>query len=617
MLKIKRSKPNIKGKLTKKIIENTLITEIAWEACNQVGGIYTVLRSKVPTMVGKFGDNYCLVGPYMPQTVATEFEEVKDSSDLFSKVVNKMKDMGFEAYYGRWLVTGRPKIVLLNPFSVFNRLGDIKYGLWEHHHIETPDDHLINQVVAFGFLNHIFLQTLAARKHKDQSIVAHFHEWMAASHIPELRKNQTPVNITFTTHATLLGRYLAMNDPEFYNHLPFFDWLQEARNFNIESQVKMERAAAHGSHVFTTVSEVTAVECHHLLGREPDIVTPNGINIERFHVLHEFQNLHQFYKDKIHQFVMAHFFSCYTFDLDNTLYFFTSGRFEFRNKGFGLTLEALARLNYMMQKEHINRTVVMFFITKQPYHSINPSVLHSKGVMEELRQTCQSIERQVGSRLFYAAAGIPDNRLPQLNDFVDDYWRLRFRRTLQSWKSKNLPPIVTHNLINDTDDPILMFLRSANMVNNAHDKVKIVYHPDFIVPTNPLWGMEYEQFTRGCNLGIFPSYYEPWGYTPLESIARGVPAVTSNLSGFGDFVIHNIQNPEEKGIYVIDKVKNTFHQSAQQLADRLLRFVKMNRRERVEMRNRSESASVSFDWDKLTRFYDKAYLLAIQRGEAK
>ncbi len=617
MLKIKRSKPNIKGKLTKKIIENTLVTEIAWEACNQVGGIYTVLRSKVPTMVGKFGDNYCLVGPYVPQSVATEFEEVKDNADPFAKAVNKMKDMGFEAYYGRWLVTGRPKIVLLNPFSVFNRLGDIKYSLWEQHHIETPDDHLINQVIAFGFLNSIFLQTLAGRKQKNQSIVAHFHEWMAATHIPELRRNLTQVCITFTTHATLLGRYLAMNDPEFYNHLPFFDWLQESRNFNIESQVKIERAAAHGSHVFTTVSEVTAAECQHLLGREPDIVTPNGINIERFHVLHEFQNLHQQYKDKIHQFVMAHFFSCYTFDLDNTLYFFTSGRFEFRNKGFGLTLEALARLNHMMQKEHINKTVVMFFITKQPYHSINPGVMQSRAVMEELRQTCQSIERQVGSRLFYAAAGIADNRLPQLNNFVDDYWRLRFRRTLQSWKSKNLPPVVTHNLIDDADDPILMFLRSANMVNNAHDKVKIVYHPDFIVPTNPLWGMEYEQFTRGCNLGIFPSYYEPWGYTPLESIARGVPAVTSNLSGFGDFVIHNMQNPEEKGIYVIDKVKNTFHQSAQQLAERLLRFVKMNRRERVEMRNRSESASVSFDWEVLTKYYDKAYLLAIQRGEAK
>jgi len=614
MMHIKRSKPQIKGRLTKSIIENTLLTEIAWEACNQVGGIYTVLRSKVPTMKEKFGENYCLVGPYVHANVATEFEEIKESEGPFSRAAAKMREMGYEAHYGKWLVTGRPKIVLLNPFCVFDRLGEIKYQLWEHHHIETPDDGLINQVVAFGFLTKIFLDLLGSKKLKNQNIIAHFHEWMAATPIPELRKSQIPVSITFTTHATLIGRYLAMNDPEFYNHLPFFDWLQESKNFNIESQVKIERAAAHGSHVFTTVSEVTAMECQFLLGREPDIVTPNGINIERFHVLHEFQNLHQKYKDEIHQFVMGHFFNNYTFDLDETLYFFTSGRFEFRNKGFGLTLEALARLNYMMQKEHINRTVVMFFITKQPYHSINPNVLQNRAVMEELRQTCQAIERQVGSRLFYAAASIPDNKLPELSDYVDDYWRLRFRRTLQSWKSKKLPPIVTHNLVNDTDDPILMFLRSSNMVNKPNDKVKIVYHPDFIVPTNPLWGIEYDQFTRGCNLGIFPSYYEPWGYTPLESIARGVPAVTSNLSGFGDFVVHNVANPEEKGIIVIDKVKSTFHESAQQLANELLKFVKQSRRERVEMRNKAEAASVSFDWDILTKYYDKAYLLSIQRG---
>jgi glycogen(starch) synthase len=615
MLNIKRNRSTIKGRLTKTMIESTLITEIAWEACNQVGGIYTVLRSKVPTMVGKFGDNYCLVGPYIRSTVSTEFEEIKEIDDPFSKATAKMREMGFKAYYGKWLVTGRPKIVLVDPQSVFDILGDIKYELWEHHHIETPDDHLVNQVIAFGFLTKKFLEILAGKKAKSQNIIAHFHEWMAATPIPELRKSNIPISITFTTHATILGRYLAMNDPEFYNHLPFFDWLQEARNFNIEAQVRIERAAAHGSHVFTTVSEVTAMECQFLLGREPDIVTPNGINIERFHLLHEFQNLHQKYKDRIHQFVMAHFFNNYTFDLDETLYFYTSGRFEFRNKGFGLTLEALARLNYMMQKEHINKTVVMFFITKQPYHSINPAVLQNRSVMEELRQTCQSIERQVGSRLFYAAASIADNKLPELGQYVDDYWRLRFRRTLQSWKSKSLPPVVTHNLVNDTDDPILMFLRSSNLVNNATDKVKIVYHPDFIVPTNPLWGIEYDQFTRGCNLGIFPSYYEPWGYTPLESIARGVPAVTSNLSGFGDFVLNNISNPEEKGIIVVDKVKSTFHESAQYLAKEMLKFVKQSRRERVEMRNRAESASVNFDWESLTKYYYKAYLLAINRGK--
>ncbi len=310
---------------------------------------------------------------------------------------------------------------------------------------------------------------------------------------------------------------------------------------------------------------------------------------------------------------MAHFFHSYTFDLGNTLYFFTSGRFEFRNKGFGLTLEALARLNYMMQKVNIKKTVVMFFITKQPYHFINPEVLESKALMGEIRKTVEAIQNQIGKRLFMSAASIPDNKLPQLSDFVDDYWRLRFRRTLQSWKSNRLPVVVTHNLVNDTDDQILVFLRSANMLNNVYDKVKVVYHPDFIVPTNPLWGIEYDQFVRGCNLGIFPSFYEPWGYTPLESIARGIPAVTSNLSGFGDYVLNTMSQPDEKGIFVIDKTYKTFDESAQQLADLLFEFVKLDRRERIEMRNKAESASVNFDWKILNKYYEKAYMVALER----
>ena len=257
----------------------------------------------------------------------------------------------------------------------------------------------------------------------------------------------------------------------------------------------------------------------------------------------------------------------------------------------------------------------MFFITKQPFHSINPDVLHSKGLLEELRQTCIAIEKQVGNRLFFEAASIPDHRLPQeLGKYVDDYWRLRFRRTLQTWKSPELPLIVTHNLVNDTDDPILVFLRSANLFNHEHDKVKIVYHPDFIVPTSPLWGIEYDNFVRGCNLGIFPSYYEPWGYTPLESIARGVPAVTSDLAGFGDYVMNTIDKPEDKGIFVVDKTNKPFEDSAQQLTDFLHSFVKLSRRERVDMRNRAENASVNFDWLELNKYYEKAYKTAIKNS---
>jgi glycogen(starch) synthase len=151
------------------------------------------------------------------------------------------------------------------------------------------------------------------------------------------------------------------------------------------------------------------------------------------------------------------------------------------------------------------------------------------------------------------------------------------------------------------------------MINRPEDRVKVVYHPDFISPVSPLFGMEYGQFVRGCHLGVFPSYYEPWGYTPLECIASGVPTVTSDLSGFGDYVMKNMPNHESGGVYVVKRRHGNFDQSANQLTDMLFNFVKMDRRQRITQRNAVEQASVSFDWESLGEYYDLAYKEAIKR----
>ncbi|WP_019948616.1 glycosyltransferase [Hymenobacter aerophilus] len=605
-------------------VADTLLVEVAWEVCNQVGGIYTVIRSKVPATRQVWGGQYCLLGPYFPQQAQGEFEPYDEqqlaasaSDDPFAAAVRAMRALGYQVQLGTWLVTGRPRVVLIDPFQAYERLDAIKSSLWNDHHIPTPAaDDLLHQVVAFGELAKVFLQLLAAETVPPRRLIAHFHEWMTGVAIPALRREQVPVHLVFTTHATLLGRYLAMNDPNFYDHLMQVDWQAEARRFNIEPAVTMERAAAHGAHVFTTVSELTVRECIYLLDRIPDAVLPNGLNIERFVALHEFQNLHQQYKAKIHEFVMAHFFQSYSFDLDKTLYLFTSGRYEYHNKGFDLTLEALARLNYRLQQSGLEGQVVMFFITKRPFTSINPQVLQSRAVLEEVRETCEAIEQQVGERLFYAAAASDDNRLPDLSTMVDDYWRLRYRRTLQSWKTSALPPVITHNLVDDQTDDILDFLRRANLVNNQHDRVKIVYHPDFVSPTSPLFGMEYGQFVRGCHLGVFPSYYEPWGYTPLECVARGVPAITSDLSGFGDYVLQNVPAHDEKGIFVVHRQEKSFDEAAEELTDMLWEFVQLNRRERIMQRNNVESSAEMFDWKNLRVYYDQAYQLVLNKGLA-
>jgi len=598
------------------IPEDTFLFEIAWEVCNQVGGIYTVIRSKVPSVISKWGkDNYCLIGPYFADQAAAHFDPATDFSSPIGKAVLKLQERGFDVHYGQWIISGRPNVVLFNPYSVYDKLGEIKHFLWQDYNISVPGgDELLDKVSAFGFQVKEFFHYLNEIGFPRKNTIAHFHEWMSGLPIPGIRKNNLNVKVVFTTHATLLGRYLAMNDPQFYEHLPFYNWEEEARKFNVKPIAEIERASAHGAHVFTTVSDITGKECTHLLGRSPDIILPNGLNIERFEALHQVQNQHVKVKEQIQDFVMGHFFQSYSFDLDNILYFFTSGRYEYHNKGFDLTLEALARLNYKMQVANLDTTVVTFFITKQPFYSFNPEVLHSKAQMEDIWRVCEEIKEQVGKRLYtHITSAEGAYEFPDLRAMVDDYLRLKLRRNVQSWKTKQLPKVITHTLKDDRNDEILNFLRTANLVNNRHDKVKIVYHPDFISTSNPLFKMEYSQFVRGCHLGIFPSLYEPWGYTPLECLASGIPSITSELAGYGDYVVNEIPDHDAKGMYIIHRKERNFYEVAEDLANMMFNVVMMSRRERIALRYKCEEASLHFDWSNLGKHYDQAYNLAIER----
>jgi len=588
---------------------NHLLIEVAWEVCNQVGGIYTVIRSKAPAMTRHHSGHYCMVGPYLNKNILAELEPLDDTADVFGLAAANLRKRGYEVMYADWLITGKPRVILLNPNVVEEKVRNvIKYLLWKNHTISTPDTHaLIDQVIGFAYLTKLFVDELVKIAGNDYKLLAHFHEWMAGLPILDIKREELPVRTIFTTHATQLGRHLAINSPLFYAHLPFFKWEDEAGKFGVETEAAIEYGCAQKCDVMTTVSDVTARECKHLLRRKPDFILPNGLNIQRFEALHEFQNLHSQYKEQIHEFVMGHFFSSYGFDLNKTIYFFTSGRYEYKNKGFDLTLEALVHLNHQLKEEKSDLTVVMFFVTKRDFYSIKPEVLQSRAVMEEIRQTCDAIQRQVGKRLFFESTVRQDHRLPQLNDFVDEYWKLRYRRTIQSWKSNKMPLPVTHKLVDEDSDDILQFLVRRNLLNRKEDKVKIVYHPDFINSTNPLFGMDYSQFVRGCHLGIFPSYYEPWGYTPLECMASGVPAVTSDLSGFGDYLLHKMPDHERGGMFVVERGKRTFDWSARQLAVFLHKFLQQDRRSRITQRNNVESYSSAFDWDTLIVHYEEAY----------
>ncbi len=272
---------------SKSSADHKLIIEIAWEVCNQVGGIYTVIRSKAPAMMKNHGGNYCMIGPYLNKNIQAELEPLEDSADVFGQAAMALRKRGYDVHYAQWLITGRPHVILMNPNVIEDKvITVVKYLLWKNHSIEiTGNNKLVDQVIAFGYLTKLFFDELVKITGNKSTIIGHFHEWMAGLPIMDMKREKMPVKTVFTTHATQLGRHLAINSPLFYAHLPFFKREEEAKKFGVAVEESIEHGCAQSCDVLTTVSDVTARECKHLLRRKPDAILPNGLNIQRFEAL--------------------------------------------------------------------------------------------------------------------------------------------------------------------------------------------------------------------------------------------------------------------------------------------------------------------------------------------
>ena len=512
--------------------------EVAWEVCNQVGGIYQVLRSKAELLVERWHEEYCLIGPYVEGKARLEFEPTPRTG-FIGRIADELSARGIIVHHGRWLIPGKPRVLLLaNPMTA-SQLAEAKYHLWKHHHIETPgDEPLIDGAIAFGEAVTTLLE-LAANDPGDASgktrqVISHFHEWQGGLAMPMLRRRNIKVGSVFTTHATMLGRYIASNEDGFYERLPFIDNNEKAAHYNVRAQHAIERAAAHGAHVFTTVSQITAEECTSLLGRTPDVITPNGLNIARYNVGHDFQTFHADFKERLHQFTMGHFFPSYSFDLDKTLYMFTSGRFEPHNKGFDLCLETMARLNLEIRAQrarHHHRVL---------HRHLAPHPLHPPARAREARRAQR------------AARGVRQHRRSCRRPAVPLRGRGQDAQPRRAWSTSTgscafgarRPPSAQRAAARRhahprgrRDRPGAGTTAQAGAVQpRATTRSRSSTTPSSSSPENPLWGIEYDQFVRGCHLGLFPSAYEPWGYTPLECMALGTPAISSDLAGFGRYV---------------------------------------------------------------------------------
>jgi glycogen(starch) synthase len=586
-----------------------VLVEVSFEVCCQAGGIYTVLRSKAPFTAQSWGRNYWMVGPYREASAKIEFEPSRPPR-IIGSVLEELAQRGVRVHCGRWLITGRPQVLLIDIASVRTHLTQMKYYLWKDCGIGTPgDDWECDECVAFGYVVSDLLMALDQRL-ASHPLVVQFHEWQAGVALPVLRYRRATFATVFTTHATLVGRSLSAANVNLYEDLSTIDADRVAREHGFLHRHRLERAAATSADVFTTVSDITGQEAEVFFGRRAECLLPNGLNVERFAAPHEFQNLHQQAKEKIHKFVMGHFFPSYTFDLTRTLYVFSAGRYEYRNKGMDVFIDALWELNRRLKAEPNDITVVAFIIARANYRGHNVDTLNRQAMFNELRATCDSIREDMGRRLFEAVSA---GQLPTIEDLLDEYDRVRLKRMIHAWRQGPPPTIVTHDLVDEVHDPVLARLRQRGLLNAADDPVKVIFHPEFLTAASPVLGVEYDEFVRGCNLGVFASYYEPWGYTPMECIVRGVPAVTSDLSGFGGYVMDHFPEHDSIGMYVARRRNVSLETTVYQVAGWLHDLTRMSLRDRIQLRNLVESHADKFDWAEMGRNYRTARRLALNK----
>ncbi|XP_043093083.1 glycogen [starch] synthase, liver [Puntigrus tetrazona] len=593
-------------------VQDLLLFEVSWEVTNKVGGIYTVIQTKAKITVDEWGENYIMMGPYYEHNFKTQVEKCEPPNQAIKAAMDSLINNGCQVHFGRWLIEGSPYVILFDIGAAAWNLDRWKGDLWSACSIGLPfHDREANDSLIFGSLVAWFFKELTDQLQDTLNVIAHFHEWQAGTGLVLSRSRKIPLATIFTTHATLLGRYLCAGNADFYNNLDKFNIDQEAGERQIYHRYCLERAAVHCAHVFTTVSQITAVEANHMLHRQTDVVTPNGLNVRKFSAMHEFQNLHSMSKAKIQEFVRGHFYGHLDFNLEKTLFFFIAGRYEFSNKGADLFLESLSRLNYLLRVHKSDVTVVVFFIMPAKTNNFNVESLKGQAVRKQLWDTAQSVKEKFGKRLYESLlrGEIPDmSKILERDDFTI------MKRAIYATQRHSLPPVTTHNMLDDSTDPILSNIRRIGLFNGRNDRVKIVFHPEFLSSTSPLLPMDYEEFVRGCHLGVFPSYYEPWGYTPGECTVMGIPSVTTNLSGFGCFMEEHVSDPSEYGIYIVDRRFRSADESCNQLTQFMFSFCQQSRRQRIIQRNRTERLSDLLDWRYLGRFYMHARHLALSRS---
>lgn len=540
------------------------IFESSWEVCNKVGGIYTVLSSRAKTLQDKINDHLIFIGPDCWGEKKNPY--FKEDKSLLSAWKTKATGEGLNLKIGRWAIPGEPIAVLVDFKPFFEEKDQIYTWLWENYQVDS--------LHAYGDYDEASMFSYAAAKvvesfykhnlDKTQKVVYHANEWMCGLGALYINKVLPEIGTIFTTHATSIGRSIAGNNKPLYDYLFAYNGDQMSWELNMQSKHSIEKQTALHVDCFTTVSDITANECKELLDKPVDFVLPNGFDNSFVPKGAEFTKRRKIARKRLLD--VANALLGEELD-DDTLIVSTSGRYEFRNKGVDVYIEAMNRL---LRDKDLKKTVLAF--------------IEVPGWVGEPRQ-----------------------------DLVD---------RLNSGKKFDTPldvPEITHWLHNMSHDNVLGMLKYLDMHNRKDDKVKLIFLPCYLTGDDGVINLSYYDVVLGNDLCIYPSYYEPWGYTPLEAIAFKVPCITTDLAGFGLWAntVKGGYSEIEDGVKVIHRTDYNYSEVADAIKDTVAQYSNYTAEEVKKCRQNADKLSKKALWKEFIKYYEQAYDMALRKAEAR
>ena len=544
------------------------IFESSWEVCNKVGGIYTVLSTRAKTLQQVLKDKIIFIGPdFWKEQESPYFRE---DNSLLAEWQWAAKEQGLKVRVGRWTVPGEPIAILVDFNPYFEKKNEIYGWLWEHYQVDSLHAYGdYDEASMFSYAAALVVESFYKHSLKpEQKVIYHANEWMCGLGLLYLNNKLPQIGTVFTTHATSIGRSIAGNQKPLYDYLFAYNGDQMAGELNMQSKHSIEKQTAHYADCFTTVSDITAKECVELLDKPVDVVLPNGFDNSFVpSTAQAFARKRKAARKKMLQ--VANALLGEELD-DDTLLISTSGRYEFRNKGIDVFVEAMNRL---LRDRDLKKKVVAF--------------IEVPGWVGEPRKDLQE--------------------------------RLNMKHETLKFDSPLEVPMVTHWLHNMSHDNVLSMLKYYDMHNRKDENVKVIFLPCYLDGNDGIVNMTYYDVVLGNDLCIYPSYYEPWGYTPLEAIAFKVPCITTDLAGFGLWAntVFGHDGQLEDGVKVIHRTDYNYSEVADNIKDTVAEFSNMTKKQIETCRKNAEALSEKALWTHFIEYYYEAYDIALRKAQMR